>query len=58
MCGEGVQLFVDVAEQRSSKLNGGHGLLRARQGVMALIRVEEVSDYCKTVKEHPWFMRY
>src|SRR2546425_5561092 len=54
--GDGAQRLIDVVEQRGDKLDGGHGLLRSRQGFTLLTSVEEVSDQCKAVNEHHWFV--
>src|SRR5262249_24036467 len=45
--GHGAQMLIDVVEQGSDKLRGGHRLLRTQPGFTLLASVEEVPDQCK-----------
>src|ERR671923_2854654 len=60
MFANGVQLLIDLIEQRGDKLDGDHGLLRAWQGVTLSTSMEEVHDqYNKSSKYYCiyWFVR-
>src|SRR5215467_9001679 len=60
MFGNGVQLLIDLIEQRGDQLDGDHGLLRAWQGVTLSTSMEEVHDqYNKASKYYCiyWFVR-
>src|SRR5499427_4492045 len=60
MFGNGVQLLIDLIEQRGDKLDGDHGLLRAWQGITLSTSMEEVHDqYNKASKYYCicWFVR-
>src|SRR5262249_4295345 len=60
MFGDRAQLLINLIEQRSDKLGGNHGLLRAWPGVMRSTSVEEVHDHDnKASKDYYiyWFVR-
>src|SRR5215831_13339165 len=60
MFGDRAQLLINLIEQRSDKLSGNHGLLRAWQGVTLSTSMEEVHDpYNKASKDYYiyWFVR-
>ena len=60
MFGNGAQVLIDLIKQRSDKLDGDHGLLRAWQGVTLSTSMEEVhNQYNKASKYYDiyWFVR-